>query len=238
MQKKKYENIKGIITLFFVSLIFFSCNSKDFVREMKPLERVDVETKKNKGLIRSLFCNVSAQELKSHHFEKIMKIKYFRHRSKNMTYRKPPVEMFFCVIKNTWKFPVTLQSVDLSFNKSTYKRLLPKKSSLRYRSPLYSSINFKNLLHPHRVLEDKYNISGFIEKMDVIRYNFDFISPGDSEAYIFLFPKLSISVRKFHLNIYLKSLNRKKKIDFEFTPLEYRSKGNDFIKKEIKGLQE
>jgi len=238
MQKKRNASVNIFIFLFVISLIFLGCNSRDFIREMKPLDRADIEVKNGRGLLRSLFANVYAEELKIEHFHKLLKIKYFRQKSKNMTYRRPPVEMFFCIVKNTWKFPVTLQSVDLSYNKKTVKNLSEKDFLKRFSSPLYTSINIKRLFKPHRFINKKYTIDSFIKGIDVIPYEFNFIAPGDAIAYVFMFPRLSVNVRRIHLNIHLKSLNRKKKIDFEFTPLEYRSKGKDFIKKESKGLLE
>ena len=190
---------------------------------------------KGKALIRSLYCDISLQQIQDRQWEKILNNQaLINPKLKKRMYRVPKVLFFETTIKNTWKYPVEIEKITIDYGKVSKKSLTDTDMTLQYKSPLYKLFNFEEIFKTRRIIGKEKPLDTINFYRETIPYRISFIPPGDLALKIFALEKPESRVRSYRITFYLKLLERKKVIAFNIMRFEYRTRGKNFIKTRIK----
>mgnify|MGYP007085769477 FL=1 len=226
-----------IIVLTFISATatLAGCSKKYGIeRDIKPLERLDVDIKKGGcGLIRTRNLDLATQLLGIKEWEKLLKDKYFLRRKTSVRdHRLPRLYFFYIYTANMGKTPVVIDKITLKYGDREIPCLSPEEIKKKLHSPSYSLINFSELLNTRTVFTEKYCFHEIDFKNQTVNTGFPFLMPGDKQIRFAVFDWIPVEFREFKLIFILDTLpgTTKKIIDVDFQRIEHRTKGKHFVK--------
>ena len=230
-------------SVFPILVITFSlcCSSGQMDRRATPKESVRMETlKAGRGLVRSMYCDLYADELNPSEWERLFDCESFKKKIDRSDIRSPRIpELLFIriMLRNTSKFPIRIGDVTIVYGKNTAPALDRKALDEYIRSPMYTPVNWDYLLAPRTLLQVPETEIINYDK-DSVRTTLDFIPSGDTVMRIIPFQRVPVQERDFTLKLTVTDGRDKKIIDFEFHRFEYRTSGKDFLKPEKKERDE
>ncbi len=212
-----------------------SCSKKfGIVRGTRPAERADVEVNRKQGcaLIRHRDFDIAAQEIGLGDWVKLLEHEIFLRRKGQTEARIPRLHFFHIVLSNAGTAPVRLEEALVRYGGTEVRALSAETVLDRCKSPAYAAINMKSLLGAKRYLGEKWCVGEIDYTKDAVDYNFDFIAPGDTAIRIVAFDWIPVQHRKLKLLVKVRGTEGDvKTVDFDFTRLEYRTKGGHFTRK-------
>jgi len=227
------RTFKTCIFTGLIILSFFSCGRKFGIERFdRPNNSLAVGIDKNgTALIRSLYCDISLQQIQDWQWEKILSSKsLINPKIRKKIYRVPKVLFFETTIKNTWKYPVEIEKITIDYGKTSKKSLTHSDMAMQYKSPLYKLFNFEEIFKTRRVIAKKKPLDTMNFSTETIPYRISFIPPGDLALKIFALEKPESRERNYRITFHLKLLKEKKVIAFNIMRFEYRTRGKNFIK--------
>jgi len=228
---KKYYKITSII--FILVAANFSCSAHPgLYRETVSLERPDISIEKNRvALIRSVSCDIYIEPFSHNTWKKILKSDVFlNNEKKSFDYRIPELLFFQIIISNTGKQPLTIRNISIRYDSQNSSILRYADLRKRLHSPFYSIFNFKRILSQARLTGDKFLIQNINYDKDTLVYKMNHITPSDSIVQFIAFDKPPSVCKKYKILVELSYAGSIKTFDFDFRLIEYRSKGEHFLK--------
>jgi len=213
------------------------CKSKyTLERKTGAIEKSTGEIKTERcSNARTRFMDVSVSSIEESDWEKLLTYAPFTEKKKSSVTRIPKILFFHAVLSNTGDSPILLEDISfiLTHEGQEEKPISSELLARRFKSPVYSVFNFNNIISPKRLKNEKNCINEINYENDLIDYRFKFISPGDRIIKILAFEWLPVEYRRFTLKLSIKYGVMQKIIDFDFSRLEYRTKGGYFLKPEM-----
>ena len=199
-------------------------------RFSQAVERYDVEVnEKGFALIRSLFCDVYIEQVRYDRWEKLLKIPVFTvPESDTKNYRIPQLLFFHVIVKNTSDEPISIEDAKIKYNNQLLAMMSAEDIKKKYKSPLYSYIDFKRLLSPYRLLGDNYSIEEINYEKDIVESRLTFVPPSDKIIKIFVFDWVPVEIRDFKLIFIVDQSGKKGAVEFDVKKYEYRTEGKHF----------
>jgi hypothetical protein len=223
-----------VLTVIAASSIF--CCSKTFGIEREyNLNNTGIAVKSDDGvyLVRSLFADVRAEHIDEAKFHQLLKNKVFIKEDMNAgRYRVPKFIFFQIIAANMGSEPVKVESIELSTGGQTYRALTADEIKKRTPSPAYSLLNIDAIFSPRIIYSEEYGAAAVKYDEDTAGYEFDFISPGDTVLRIAAFDPVPVQHRDHVLKVTVTSSGLVKPVEFHLTREEYRTRGDDFRKKQ------
>jgi hypothetical protein len=131
-------------------------------------------------------------------------------------------------IKNTGELPLFFTGGNIVYEKTRHAAVKPNEFRQNFTSQMYASFDFAKLTSARRIIAFGY---GFDFLSNTINYKLDFILPDEIIVQIIAFELPPPTVINYRLEFTLKARNVPRTIGFDMTRFEYRTEGDDFIRK-------
>lgn len=222
----------SLLIIISISIIL-SCSGPGVEHRAVPPESVRMEILKGeRGLLRSLYCDLYADEVTTAEWNRIFEAESFRKEIEHTDVhepRIPPLNVFRIMVRNTWKLPLRIVDISVAYGDKQVPCLDSVSIAPYIKSPLYSPVNWETLFAPRRLaIPPETEIINY--DTDTVRSLLDFIPADDVVMRIVAFPWIPVEARDFILKVTVTDGSDKKIIDFEFHRFEYRTSGKYYLK--------
>jgi hypothetical protein len=216
--------MRYLYILIFAGLLF-SCSHKGIEYRETPLPNMRVDVVRGTAVIRHIYAELSLRQIPASELKNILKSLP----AAKGSFRLPRLLFFMLSVKNTGDFPLFLTDGKAVYKNLRHAAVKADEFRQKFTSPMYDAFDFDKLTSARRLLPYGYNKPDFPD--DSIDYRLDFILPGETVVTIMAFDYPPPDVRRYALEFTIKARGLPGTFGFDMARLEYRSEGDDFIRK-------
>lgn len=162
-------------------------------------------------------------------WEELLEYDLFVNKSKSCKHRLPPVLFFKIIFHNTGSGSLKIRNMNIKYNTITAGSLNDNIRK-KFKSPVYSIFNFKNIFSFWKIEEMYEDLCSFdFDYSRLTKITDESVNSRETVFKILAFDSPPANIRQFTINIAIEAGNEEKIVAFDFKRFEYRTKGNAFV---------